>query len=193
MKIMKANVKVRLFHYHFAPPLADGMEIIMKIKLNKLFLFYSEAYRRQFSISHALFFLAPIALLFIIDELAWWLCAIMAVINILIFFLIRREYPSELEATPDSIVFTEYNQLGRAGYGVKAKIILKNVRKVKFEQSAFEKLFNKGRITLVADASYEIVVGSLKGAKYPTYRTYYFYGLGKFSEIKEYMEKIYAK
>lgn len=165
----------------------------MKIKLNKLFLFYSEAYRRQFSISHAMFFLAPIALLFIIDELAWWLAAIMVAINIMIFFLIRREYPAEIEATKDAIIFTEYNQLGRAGYGVKAKITLKNVRRVKYEQSAAEKLFNIGRITVVADASYEITMGNLKGEKYPTYRTYYFYGLKNFSEAKEYMEKIYTK
>ncbi len=164
----------------------------MKIKLSKLFLFYSEAYRRQFLISHTLFFFAPIALLFIINELVWWIAAIMAVINIVLFFLIRREYPAEIEATKDAIIFTEYNQLGRAGYGVKAKIALKNVRRVKYEQSTFEKLFDIGRITVVADASVEIVVGNLKSDKYPTQRTYYFYGLKKFSDAKEYMQKIYV-
>ncbi len=163
----------------------------MKLNLNKLFLFYSEAYRRQFTISHSLFFLIPIALLFIINELVWWIAAIMVVINIAIFFLIRRDYPSSLEASEDGVSFIEYNQLGRAGYGVKAKIILKNVRRVKYEQSKFEKIFNIGRITVVADASFEIVTGKLGNAKYPLSRSYSFYGIKNYSAAKAYFEKTY--
>ncbi len=165
----------------------------MKIKLNKLFLFFSEAYRRQFAVSHGLFFFIPIALLFIIDELVWWIVAIMVAINIAVFFLIRRDYPSSIEADEGAIVFTEYNQLGRAGYGVKAKITLKNVRRVKYEQSKIEKLFDIGRISVVADASAEVVMGNLKNEKYPLPRTYYFYGLRKYSEVKEYLQKIYSE
>ncbi|MBR6650202.1 MAG: hypothetical protein IKL36_02210 [Clostridia bacterium] len=163
----------------------------MKATLNKLFLFYSDAYRHQFAISHTLFFLIPMGLLFIINELVWWIAAIMIVINIAIFFLIRRDYPSSIEANEDSVCFTEYNQLGRAGYGVKAKITLKNIRRVKYEQSKLEKLFNIGRITLVADASFEITTGKLGNTKYPLSRSYSFYGVKKYSEVKKYFEKNY--
>ncbi|MBO5195539.1 MAG: hypothetical protein J6C03_00415 [Clostridia bacterium] len=163
----------------------------MKISLNKLFLFYSEAYRHQFSVSHGLFFLAPIVLLFILGELVWWIAVIFAIINVMIFFLIRRDYPSSLEAEKDSIVFTEYDQLGRAGYGVKAKITLKNVRRVKYKQSAFEKIFNIGRLTVVADASFEIVMGNLKNEKYPLSRSYSFYGVKNYSAVKAFFENNY--
>ena len=165
----------------------------MNTTLNKLFLFYSEAYRRQFSVSHSLFFLAPIALLYILGELVWWIAALFVVINIMLFFLVRRDYPSALEANEDGVSFTEYNQLGRAGYGVKAMITLKNVRRVKYEQSKLEKAFNVGRITLVADASFKIVTGDLKNDKYPLSRSYAFYGIKNYSEVKEYFEKHYDK
>lgn len=165
----------------------------MKATLNKLFLFYSEAYRRQFTISHSLFFLAPMALLFILGELVWWIAAIFIVINVTLFFLIRRDYPSTLEAAEDCVTFTEYNQLGRAGYGVKAKIILKNVRRVKYEQSKLEKAFNTGRITVVADASFEIVTGNLKNDKYPLSRTYAFYGINNYSDVKEFFQQNYGE
>ena len=163
----------------------------MKLNLNKLFLFYSEAYRRQFTMSHTLFFLIPVGLLFILHELVWWIAAIMVLINIAIFSLVRRDYPSSLEADEEGLSFIEYNQLGKAGYGVKAKITLKNVRRVKYEQSKFEKAFNIGRITVVADASFKIVTGKLGNAKYPLSRSYSFYGIKNYSEAKEYFEKNY--
>ena len=163
----------------------------MKLKLNKLFLFSGETYRRQFTISHTLFFLIPGGLLFILHELVWWIAVIMALINVAIFYLVRREYPSSLDADADGISFVEYNQLGRAGYGVKAKIILKNVRRVRYEQNKFEKIFNIGRITVVADASFEIVTGKLGNSKYPLSRSYSFYGIKNYSDAKAYFEKIY--
>ena len=47
-----------------------------------------------------------------------------------------------------------------------------------------------GRITVVADASFEIVTGKLGNAKYPLSRSYSFYGIKNYSEFKEHLKKI---
>ena len=162
----------------------------MKFKQSKLFLFYSEAYRRQFAISHTMFLLAPIVLLFILGELVWWAALFFFLLNIILFFIIRREYPAFLELKDKCVSFNEYNNLGSTN-GVSVIITLSDIRRIEYSQSSFEKLFNIGRIMIVGNASYKVKSGKLGNKTYPLSRSYIFYGVRNYSSAKELFSKTF--
>ena len=164
----------------------------MKTKLNKLFLFSSDVYKRQFTRAHLLFFVAPVALLFIMNELRWWLALFFFAINVVLFFLIRREYPSYIEIDDGCVLFNEYNNLGNTN-GVRVVITMSNIKRIEFSQSSFEKLFNMGQIKVSGEPSVKVVNGKLGLKEYPTSKSYTFYGVKNYSATKEYFSKSFSK
>ena len=164
----------------------------MKTKLSKIFLFSSEVYRSQFARSHGLFFLAPVALLFIMDELKWWGALFFFIINVVLFFLIRREYPSYMEIENNSVSFNEYNNMGSTN-GVRVVITLNDIKRIEYSQSAFEKLFKVGRMKISGAPSVKVVSGRPGNKDYPTERTYCFYGIRNYDETKAHFAKTFPQ
>ena len=164
----------------------------MKTKLNKIFLFFSEVYRSQFMRAHGLFFIAPIALLFIIDELKWWGLLFFFIINVFLFFLIRREYPSYVEIENGTISFNEYNNMGKTN-GVRVVITISDIKRIEYSQSSFEKLFNVGRVKISGHPSFKVVSGKLGNKEYPLERSYSFYGIKNYTDFKSNLAKSFPQ
>ena len=157
----------------------------MTIKLNKAFLFYNRDYLISFVFIHSLFFTVPAVILLVSNGIALWNFLILLAFNIAIFFMLRHTYPNKIEIKNKSIRFVEYTNMMQRGNKVKAAITLHDIRNVSFKQSKLEKLFNVGRISLMASPDVEIISGDLKGEKYPLSNSYTFSGVNNFELIKE--------
>jgi len=129
----------------------------MKIKLNRFFLFYNKAYLCSFLILHGILFALPLALIIIMKQAEIWNVGLLSAVNILIYFAIKHNYPKSFDIVGSTITFIKYDNLGRRDGNFKFLITLSDLRNISFSQNPIEKIFNVGRITLMATPYAEII------------------------------------
>lgn len=146
----------------------------------------------HFIYSHLLFGIIPIICLYFLDDSRRlsYIIAIL-VINLVLFFFLRYEYPSYLTITDDNkIIFDKKSEIisfwGRPEL-VRATIILSFIEDIKIIQNPFERLFGMCHICLYGSPD-TTTVSSPMIAKY----RYVFYGMN-YKKAKRVFEGAFLK
>lgn len=126
----------------------------MKLRLWRVFSLFRRDVRMNFLTLGAIFFLVPLVILALTGALVWWTLLGLLALNLIWFLTYLLGCPSTLRLEGDTAEFTEYYEV-RKGDHKRLHFTVTAVRQVEYRQTAFERLFDVGRIRFRGDAEVE--------------------------------------
>lgn len=126
----------------------------MKIRLWRVFSLFRRDVLLNFLTLGAIFFLIPLILLALTQTLVWWTLLGLVALNLIWVLTYLLGCPSSLRMEGDRAEFTEYYEV-RKGDHKRLHFIVTAIRQVEYRQTAFERLFDIGRIRFRGDAEVE--------------------------------------
>ena len=159
-----------------------------ELKLSRAFLFTDLAYIIAFLVVHGLLCALPVFAMIHYNRFNPILFAIIAAMNIFIFVIMIRSFPSKLYIGDGKIAFEEKQRLNRGEKSLRIMIMLESISAIEIKQSILEKLFGRCHIRVSGNPGYEIVSGALRGSEKPRLSRRYSFCGAKYSEALEALE-----
>ena len=126
----------------------------MKLRLWRVFNLFRRNVLMNFLTLGAIFFLIPLVILALTGTLAGWTFLGLLALNLVWVLTYLLGCPSSLRLEGDTAEFTEYYEV-RKGDHKRLHFTVTAVRQVEYRQTAFERLFDVGRIRFRGDAEVE--------------------------------------
>ena len=126
----------------------------MKIRLWRVFSLFRRDILMSFLTLGAIFFLLPLVLLALTRSLALWTFLGLLALNLVWILTYLLGCPATLRLDGDTAEFTEYYEV-RRGDRKRIHFTVTSVRQVEYRQTAFERLFDVGRVRFRGDAETE--------------------------------------
>lgn len=126
----------------------------MKLRLWRVFNLFRRNVLMNFLTLGAIFFLIPLVILALTRTLAGWTFLGLLALNLVWVLTYLLGCPSSLRLEGDTAEFTEYYEV-RKGDHKRLHFTVTAVRQVEYRQTAFERLFDVGRIRFRGDAEVE--------------------------------------
>lgn len=126
----------------------------MKIRLCRVFNLFRRDVLLNFLTLGAIFFLLPLIVLAWTRSLVLWTFLGLAALNLIWVLTYLLGCPSVLRLDGDTAEFAEYYEV-RKGDHKRLHFTVTSVRQIEYRQTAFERLFDMGRIRFRGDAEVE--------------------------------------
>lgn len=126
----------------------------MKIRLLRVFNLFRRDVLMNFLVLGGIFFLLPLVLLAVTKTLVPWTFIGLSALNLIWILTYLLGCPATLRIEGDTAEFSEYYEV-RKGDRKRLHFTVTAIRQMEYRQTAFERLFDVGRICFRGDAEVE--------------------------------------